>query len=496
MKLSQLIWNFYYLLMIDFKQKMEEEIGQKLFEKKPKKIKTRAKVLGFLVAFFILFTATVLISGDASESWAGKIPLIGKIVGLVESSDKKIKGESQDRINILLLGMGGKKHDGGYLTDTIILASLQPSTGKVAMLSVPRDLMISVEGMGWQKINAINAFAENKKKDSGGEAISQALGDILEIPIHYYFRVDFEGFINIIDHLGGVDVYVDNTLEDYKYPILGNEDNDDYYSRYEHLYIEKGWHTMDGSLALKYARSRYGLGVEGSDFARAKRQQKIIQAAKDKILSAENLLRPAMISSIISELNEHVLFNMKVWEGLKIWQMFKDIESDNITNYVLDDGPNGLLVAGRSEAGAYILSPKGGDFSDIRYLVNNFFPTATQIKTIQSKNNQSAKIEMKNGTWINGLASQISIDLEKNNFEVLRISNSSQRDFRQSTIYDLSYGEKNEALKYLKDVLQAEVLFEVPQWLSEEIKNDVGNSGSEVPDFLVILGESASKIQF
>ena len=63
MKLSQLIWNFYYLLMIDFKQKMEEEIGQKLFEKKPKKIKTRAKVLGFLVAFFILFTATVLISG-------------------------------------------------------------------------------------------------------------------------------------------------------------------------------------------------------------------------------------------------------------------------------------------------------------------------------------------------------------------------------------------------------------------------------------------------
>lgn len=424
--------------------------------------------------------------------------MIGKIVGLVESSDKKIKGESQDRINILLLGMGGKKHDGGYLTDTIILASLQPSTGKVAMLSVPRDLMISVEGMGWQKINAINAFAENKKKDSGGEAISQALGDILEIPIHYYFRVDFEGFINIIDHLGGVDVYVDNTLEDYKYPILGNEDNDDYYSRYEHLYIEKGWHTMDGSLALKYARSRYGLGVEGSDFARAKRQQKIIQAAKDKILSAENLLRPAMISSIISELNEHVLFNMKVWEGLKIWQMFKDIESDNITNYVLDDGPNGLLVAGRSESGAYILSPRGGDFSDIRYLVNNFFPEEikSQSDSIIKENKQNAKVEIKNGTWINGLANQVSIDLEKNNFEVLRISNSSLRDFKQSVIYDLSFGAKDEALLYLKNVLGAQVSYELPRWLSEEIKTQSSSSGQEVPDFLVILGESASKIKF
>ena len=89
--------------------------------------------------------------------------MIGKIVGLVESSDKKIKGESQDRINILLLGMGGKKHDGGYLTDTIILASLQPSTGKVAMLSVPRDLMISVEGMGWQKLMLLMLLLKIKK---------------------------------------------------------------------------------------------------------------------------------------------------------------------------------------------------------------------------------------------------------------------------------------------------------------------------------------------
>ncbi len=480
--------------MIDFKEKIYEEIEQ-LAPKKKKKTPL-FKVGAFLLAFFILFTATVLISGDSSESWVGKIPILGKIVGLVDSSDKKIRGEDQDRINILLLGMGGKKHEGGNLTDTIMLLSLQPSTKKAVMLSIPRDMMISVEGMGWQKINAVNAFAERKKEGSGGDAISQALSDILETPIHYYFRVDFEGFVNIVDHLGGVEVEVENTLSDYRYPIAGREDYGDYYARFEHLYIEKGWQKMNGELALKYARSRYAQGVEGSDFARARRQQKIIQAAKDKLLSAENLLKPSMIASIISELNEHVSFNMKIGEAMKMWQMFKDINAENISTNVLDDGPNGLLVSGRSNAGAYILSPRGGDFTEIRYMVANFFPSKEQIKTIQSENKQEARIEIKNGTWINGLASETSIDLEKKNFKVIRVSNSSQRDFKNSVIYDLTYGEKKEALKYLKNFLQAEVYFDLPLWLVEEIKNDAGLEDAEVPDFLVILGESASKINF
>ena len=418
--------------MIDFKEKMERELGYQ----EPKKKKIGLKITGFLLAFFVLFTTTVLVSEDASDSWAGKIPIIGRLIGLVESSDKKIKGEDQDRINIILLGMGGKQHEGGYLTDTIMLASFQPSTKKIALMSIPRDMTIAVEGMGWQKINVVNAFAERKKSGSGGEAVSQAISDILGIPIHYYIRIDFTGFVNIIDHLGGLNVYVENNLEDFRYPIEGRESNPDYYSRFEHLYIPKGWHIMDGALALKYSRSRHAQGIEGSDFARARRQQIVIQAAKDKLLTTENLLKPTMMASIISELSEHLSFNFKIWEGLKLWQLFKDITSDDISNYVLDDGPNGLLVSGRSEAGAYILRPRGGDFNEIKYLVASFFPESSNIVPEVEKI-ESAKIEIKNGTWINGLASQISIDLEKKDFEVLRVSNSSQRDFKQSTIYDL-----------------------------------------------------------
>ncbi|PKM91146.1 hypothetical protein CVU82_03780 [Candidatus Falkowbacteria bacterium HGW-Falkowbacteria-1] len=487
--------------MIGFGEETEKEMraenGFSFIDELPKKPKKRVglKIAAFVFAFLLLFSVTVLISGDSSESWVGKIPFIGRIVGLVESSDKQVRGEDQDRINILLLGMGGQKHDGGYLTDTIILVSLKPSTKKISMLSIPRDLSVAVEGMGWQKINAINAFAESKKDGSGGEALSQALSDVLDIPIHYYIRVDFNGFVNIVDILGGVELEVENTLEDYHYPISGQEDNEDYYSRFEHLYIEKGWQKMDGTLALKYARSRYASGIEGSDFARARRQQKIIQAVKEKLLKTENFFKPTVISGLISELNESLSFNLKIWEAIKLWQMFKDVGDSDISNYVLDDRPNGLLVASRSEAGAYILTPRSGDFTEIKYLINNFFPKEEQLKAMESESQESAKVEIKNGTWINGLASQTAIDLENKNFDVLKVSNCSRRDFKDTVIYDLTYGGKNEALKYIRDFLQAEVYFDLPLWLIEDIKNEV-NEGEERPDFLVILGERASKVGF
>ena len=158
--------------MVDFKQKIEEELGEEFFQdqvQKPKKRRLGLKIGGFLLVFVLLFMFTALISGDSYYSWMEKVPVLGKLVGLVESSDRDLKGEKEDRINILLLGMGGKKHEGGYLTDTIMLVSIQPSSKKVALMSIPRDLVIMVDGLGWQKVNAINALAERKKKDSGSK---------------------------------------------------------------------------------------------------------------------------------------------------------------------------------------------------------------------------------------------------------------------------------------------------------------------------------------
>lgn len=482
--------------IVNLKKKNEDnqkEQPKNIAEKKKKKrlsIKFFSYLAIFMVIGFVLFSNKV-ISTDNSDSFFYRIPFFGHIKQLVESSDKTLKGEENGRINMLLLGMGGKKHAGGYLTDTIILASLKMPEKKVSLLSIPRDLSIPVENGQWTKVNNINAFAEVKEKGSGGIAVSQALSDLLEIPIDYYVRVDFEGFVNIVDRLGGLEVDVENTLNDYRYPVPGEEDNEDYEKRFEHLHIEKGLQKMDGELALKYARSRHALGKEGSDFARAARQQKIITAAKDKLLSTNYLLKPQVLTGVINETKEHLKTNLKIWEIIKLWKNFKDIEKKDIKTKVLDNGPNGLLYNTINDQGAYVLLPKNGDFEEIKYLVHNIFKEAPEEKKVEVSV-EDASLEIRNGTWINGLANREAMDLEKYGFEVVRIGNSSRKNFKKSIIYDLSFGEKLKSLKILKEKTGASVSLEVPQWLRQDIEKDVEEEKApEIPDFILIIGRDA-----
>ncbi|MFA6171705.1 MAG: LCP family protein [Patescibacteria group bacterium] len=461
-------------------------------EKKKNWLKKAVYFFVFLGVSLAFFFSQTLISEKSSYSWIKHMPILEQFNTLVESADRKLKGEEENRINILLLGIGGKGHDGAYLTDTMMLASIEPSTKKVFLLSIPRDLVVPVEGMGWKKINSVGSYAEMKTPGSGGQAASQAVGDLLGIPIHYFVRVDFAGFTKIIDELGGVKVYVDNTLDDYSYPVLGNEDGP-WNSRYEHLHVEQGWQEMNGSLALKYARSRHAAGVEGSDFARAKRQQKIIEAAKEKILSINMIFKPMAIKNIISDLSEHISTDIEIWEVYKFWDLVKDVDKANITNQVLDNRAGGLLVNAVGQDGAYILQPKSGDFKEIRYMVQNAF-SAPPAEDSHKVDVEKTKVELKNGTWINGLAGQVSVDLEKYGFEITRISNSSHQNFQKSVIYDLTFGAKKDSLGILKEKTGANVSFDVPDWLTEELKNDnAGKTDINTPDFILILGEDANK---
>ncbi len=444
-----------------------------------------------LIINFFIFSAQILTSNPSSTSWMNKIPILSQIKHLAESANFNLKGEDRDRINILLLGVGGKNHDGAWLTDTIMVASIEPKEKKVALLSIPRDLTIPIEGMGWRKINSVDSFAEQQNPGSGGEATSQAVSHLLNIPIDYYFRVDFTGFQKIIDELGGVDVYVDNTLDDYDYPVLGMEDAYPYSARYEHLHVDKGLQHMDGSLALKFARSRHGVGSEGSDFARAKRQQKIIEAVKAKLLSMNVLFEPRTVSNIISDVNDNISTDLKIGEIVRLWDLLKDVQKENIINKVLDNSPNGLLVDGRGDDGAYILTPRSGDFSEIQYLANNIFGEVPKNDT-RDLANEDATVEIRNGTWINGLASRVAVDLENDGFDVVRIANSSRKNFQKSVIYDLTYGEKMKSLASLKDKTGANVSYGLPQWLIDEVAADekAGKSLKQ-PDFILVLGQEA-----
>ncbi|MHB8903853.1 MAG: LCP family protein [Patescibacteria group bacterium] len=483
--------------MIDFKKKMEEEEEKRLKKQELNSdnddiiiSRNKRKIITYVIALSIIvviFSGKILMSSQNATGWFPGSGLLDRIRHFVPSSDKLLKGEETDRINILLLGMGGEGHDGAYLTDTILLSSLKPSTKEVALFSIPRDLTVPVNGY-WQKINSINAYAEAKIAGSGSIATSQAISELFDAPVDYYVRVDFDGFINIINEIGGIDVNVENTFDDYTYPIRGREDDPNYYARFEHLHFDQGWQKMDGITALKYARSRHALGPEGNDFARAKRQQIILEAVKEKLLSRQTLLNPVTVAKLISEFNKDISTNLSAWEILKLWNNFKDVDRSKIINKVFSDAPDGLLVSGRGDNGAYILTPRTGNFSEIKEVIKNVFIVnenkPAEIPVIQD----NASVIINNGTWITGLAGKVSVELEKYNFKVLKTENAIERNHTASIIYDLSNGAKKDSLATLIKISGATIAYDFPEWLK---KYQTGSSTQ--PDFVLITGTEANK---
>jgi LCP family protein required for cell wall assembly len=483
--------------MIDFKQKMQE------IEKLEKKNQTdqpddelmivsskRKKITTYIIAILVIalvFSGKIIMSSPSASNWISGIGFFNNIRKLVPAVDKKLIGEENDKINILLLGYGGAGHDGAYLTDTMMLASLKPSTKQVALISIPRDLTAPVSG--WRKINNVNAYAEQAKPGSGGTATAAAITELFQTPITYYVSVDFTGFERIIDEIGGVDVNIENTFDDYTYPATGQEDNPNYYARYEHLHFDAGPKHMDGALALKYARSRHALGPEGSDFARARRQQLLMEAVKEKLLSRQTLLNPVVLSKLMSEFTKDVSTNLNTWEIIKLWSNFKDVNRSQIINKVLSDAPDGYLVSGTGQDGAYILTPRSGNFSEIQNMVQTIFDSQTTdtTKPVVNPITDNAKVFIANGTWVTGLASKTSSTLAEYNFNVTGAGNAVERNYAQSVVYDLSVGAKNDSLTALKKLTGATQAFNSPSWL-EQYK-----TGNNESDFLLILGTDANK---
>jgi len=484
--------------MIDFKKRLEEEEGldynQEITENKnlegfsvSKKRKRFSNVLIFLIVISLIFSGKIIMSSPGANQWLEQNSFFSKIKHLAPSLDKTLAGEDEDRINILLLGMGGEGHDGAFLTDTIILASLKPSTKEASLISFPRDLVSPTNG--WRKINSINAFAEANEPGSGSQKVIEEMSELLDTKIDYYVRLDFSGFAKIIDEIDGIEIEVENSFSDYMYPIDGEEDNPNYYARFEHLRFEAGKQTMDGKTALKYARSRKGTGVEGSDYARARRQQLVIEAVKNKLLSAGTLLNPVTLSKLANQLNKNVSTNLEIWEALRLWEFAKDIQRENLINFVLNDAPDNYLVSSRGEDGAFILIPKSGNFSDIRALVKNIFPEAEQeiqikstaIKTISG----TSSLAVLNGTWVAGLAGRKSAIAKQAGFEIFEVANAPERNYNKTILYDLSDGEKKEAIKMLKDILDAQESSSFPSWI-EDYK-----FSSSSPDLILVLGTDA-----
>ncbi len=419
------------------------------------------------------------------------------IASFVTSGDRPLEGEEENRVNVLVLGHGGAGHDGPELTDTIIFASFEPKTQDVGIMSIPRDLTIPIDGYDWRKINHANYFGELARPGQGGAFAANAIGNVLGQTIHYYVKIDFDGFEQFIDALGGIDVYVERDFVDTMYPT------DDYLTRT--IRFKKGWQHMDGVMALMFARSRHGSNGEGSDFARSKRQQLIMLAVRNRLFAPTTVLNPARISELIQTVRGNIETNVSTWELLRLARQASDIAPESIRHVVLDTAPESPLYE-TTINGAYVIMPKNDDWGELRRLADSLVgETASSLAadTFQ-RPTEHVRIAIQNGTETNGLAFRTSQLLEGQGYEVVSIANADTRSFDHSIIYDFSSGAFPEELKALQDYIRADIATTLSGWLftgnvtprsislDDEGLRD-GSAESNV-DFLIILGNNSSHL--
>lgn len=268
--------------------RLEERLSQQRFRKKTRVWTALAVILGiFAVA-------------AASYVWFISGGDFGKATKRAGST---LLGTA--KVNILVMGVDERSGDVGR-SDTLFVITIDKETKAVSMLSVPRDTRVKIPGHGYDKIN--HAYAE------GGHKLSmQAVEELLDIPIDYYVLVNFSGFVNIVDALGGIDINVEKRMY-YEDPYDGKGLVID---------LRPGLQHMDGKTAIQYVRYR----DEEGDIGRVRRQQKFVKALMDEVASPSVITK---VPALISELSSAIKTDMSVNEMLNLAKLLNDASKQGL----------------------------------------------------------------------------------------------------------------------------------------------------------------------
>jgi LCP family protein required for cell wall assembly len=382
----------------------------------------------------------------------------------------QLKGASSGRVNILVLGIGGVGHDGANLSDTMMLWSINTKTKQVAMISIPRDLYVNVPGYGYGKINSANA--------EGGPALSeQVVEKVTGVPIDYYAVLDFSGFKQAVDAVGGVDINVPTPLVDPYFPC---DDGTKYANDYCPINFKVGLQHMDGEQALEYARSR----ETTSDFARAARQQAVILALRQKALTLSTLSNPIKLGNLIDAVGGHLKTDLQIGDMEQLASIAKGINPATVTQKVIDEtGSNSLLVDATNTipgAGSIEL-PRAGEFnySVIQSFVQNIF-------TSGSMSQENASVSVENGSGVSGLAASVSTSLSAMGITV-EVPTNAPSLYPQTVLYDYTDGKKPYTISYLESRFGVKATVTVPP--------SPATTGAVAPDIRIILGQNYQSTQ-
>ncbi|MCC6629540.1 MAG: LCP family protein [Chloroflexi bacterium] len=273
------------------------------------------------------------------------------------------------RVSLLLIGYGGPGHDGPYLTDALVVASYEPRTGQLALFNLPRDLWVQAAGANgrpagpFRRINEIYGLglgqaaldgqtATARDHDRAAWGTAAVAQQVLGLPIDGWFSADFNAVRRVVDGLGGVMVTVETAFDDYEYPRHDNAAID---SGVMHLHFDAGRQRLSGERALQYARSRHAL-QDGTDFGRARRQQRLLLALKDEALQPATLPK---VFALMDAVQGHVRTNLSLAEARDLALYGRDHNADiQAAPAVLDTRE--LLAGTMTDGGASVLVPAAG----------------------------------------------------------------------------------------------------------------------------------------
>lgn len=405
-----------------------------------------AFLLSVALAYKFYSTSQKVIEANPPSSF------FGSIKQLASGNKKILRGQAEGRVNILLLGLAGENYPGENLTDSIIIASVDPNTYQTALLSIPRDLYVQIpEIAGYTKINALYARGKDRKGRGldGIEDLKESLAEITGLNIHYYVALDFDGFKKTIGELGGIKIQVPKDLHDERYPGPNFS--------YETFDIKKGLQVMNGETALKYARTRHD---EDGDFGRAYRQQQILESARQKAFSLGTLVNIPAINNILNILGDHLRTDIPIDELESFIDLSKKIDTHTTINKVLDAGrSNSLLAVSHVMLGnirAFILIPRTGNYEEIHSLAEDIFNLDLIERKKRAVAAENASVAVINGSGTAGFEDKVANLLKKMGYQP-----SARKDSRlsldRSLVYDLSNNSKPFSLEEVSKELSAKV---------------------------------------
>jgi len=305
--------------------------------------------------------------------------IIGSLLGVVPFRTEEVT-EEEGRTNVLLIGMRGQNvPGGGLLSDTIMVLSIKPEENKVAMISIPRDLYVKIPGENYRnKINSVYAHGEENGKQKGLDEMKQIVTDVTGLKMHYAVALNFNGFRQLVDAVGGIDITLETAFWETSQFVLGNECGGEFT-------LPKGKNHLDGETTLCYVRARENT----SDFDRAKRQQVVLKALKDKLVSIGTLTDFGKLNSILNAVGDNVRTDMSSKEMRAFYDEYSSLSDAEIFQRVFENSQEGFLMVPTDapEEAGYILIPRAGydNYSQMHQVCQEIFtlPTQTDIEPVK-----------------------------------------------------------------------------------------------------------------